>query len=282
MTEGEPPCLLLSSLDTDWEDIAVEQWQYPALEPPERSVEAHELVLSLTGPSVLEWRTGGRWQQTAILPGACCLTPAGVCLQKRWPAPTEDLIVRLSPAFVTRTAEEMRLSKPVELLEQHGIDDPQIRLIGLALQAELSDGSPSGRLFADSLASALAARLLTSYSAIPPRQFTANGGLSPSELRRALDYIQDHLALNISLDSLANAVGTSPSRLTALFKQSTGWSPHQYVLRERVERAKRLLEEGSLSPGQVALRVGFYDQSHLNRHFKRFLGVTPKEYVRRL
>ena len=276
----DSPRLLLSSTALGWENLTAEQWQYPAMEPPERLIEAHEIVLPLAGPSTLEWHSGRRWQKAEILPGTFCFTPAGVCLQKRWAAPSEDLIVRLTPTWLTRAAEEMAGTRPVELLEQHGAEDPQIRFLGQALQAELSSGSPGGRLFADSLASAFAARLLASCSAFPLFPQATASGLSPSELRRALDFIQDNLALNLSLEGIAEAVGTSPTRLKTQFKQSTGWSPYQYVLQQRVEYAQRLLRRGDLTPGQVAIRVGFYDQSHLNRHFKRLVGVTPKEFQR--
>lgn len=278
----DSPRLLLSSAGLGWESLTAEQWQYPALEPPERLVEAHEIVLPLAGPSTLEWISGRHWQKAEIPSGAFCFTPAGICLQKRWAAPSEDFIVRLAPSVLTRAAEEMTGPRPVELLEQHGSDDPQIRFLGQALQAELASGTPSGRLFADSLAAAFAARLLASYSAYPILPKAAGSGLSPSELRRALDYIQDNLACDLSLEGIAEAVGASPTRLKLQFKQSTGWSPYQYVLRQRVEYARQLLKRGGLTPGQVAVQVGFYDQSHLNRHFKRLVGVTPKEFQRGL
>ena len=106
MTDFDTPRLVFSSVGLDWAAPTVEQWHYPPSEPPERLVEAHEIVLSLAGPSILEWHSGRRWQRAEIPPGACCFTPADVCLQKRWPDSTEDLIVRLAPTLLTRTAEE--------------------------------------------------------------------------------------------------------------------------------------------------------------------------------
>jgi len=280
MTDAEPR-LILSSAGSAWKNIAVEQWQYPPLEAPERLVESCEIVISLSGTSLLEWHSGRRWRQAAIAPGACCFAPAGVRLQKRWLAPAEALILSLAPSLIARAAEEMRCPRPVELVERHGVEDPQMYAIALALRAELS-GSPSGRLFTDSLAMALAARLLSSYGASPPTANAGAGGLSPTELRRAIEYVQDNLTLDTSLESIAVAVGISPTRLKTLFKQSTGWSPYQYVLQQRVECTQNLLRRGDLTPGQVALRVGFYDQSHLNRHFKRIVGLTPKEFQRQI
>ncbi|NJS10840.1 MAG: helix-turn-helix transcriptional regulator, partial [Microcoleus sp. CSU_2_2] len=64
-----------------------------------------------------------------------------------------------------------------------------------------------------------------------------------------------------------------------LFKQSTGFSPHQYVIQQRVERAKQLLRQGQMSIGEIAIACGFSHQSHFNRHFKRLTGVTPKTWI---
>lgn len=96
------------------------------------------------------------------------------------------------------------------------------------------------------------------------------------KLRQVIDYINDHLDQDLGLAKLAELVQMSPHYFARLFKQSTGFAPHQYVIRCRVERAKQLLIQGKLTIAQVAYAVGFAHQSHLNRHFKRWLGVTPK------
>ena len=74
----------------------------------------------------------------------------------------------------------------------------------------------------------------------------------------------------------------SPNYFARLFKQTTGITPHQYVIRCRIERAKELIQRGNLPLIEIATQVGFLDQSHLNRHFKRLVGVTPKTYYKEL
>ena len=71
----------------------------------------------------------------------------------------------------------------------------------------------------------------------------------------------------------------SPTYFSRLFKETTGITPHQYVIRCRIDRAKNLLQQGKLSIAEIAKEVGFVDQSHLHRHFKRLVGVTPKKYL---
>ncbi|MFN6453016.1 MAG: SDR family NAD(P)-dependent oxidoreductase [Nostoc sp. EfeVER01] len=101
--------------------------------------------------------------------------------------------------------------------------------------------------------------------------------LATVELRQAIDYIQAHLDQNLSLAEIAAAASISPTYFSRLFKRATGSSPHQYVIQQRVERAKVLLKTTDLAIASIALKVGFSSQSHLTQHFKRLTGVTPKQ-----
>lgn len=97
-------------------------------------------------------------------------------------------------------------------------------------------------------------------------------------LGRVLDYLNANLTEPVSLGDLARVAHVSRFHFARLFKQTVGETPHRYIIRRRVERAKELLVEGRLSLSEVASSVGFADQSHLNRQFKRLVGITPKEY----
>jgi AraC family transcriptional regulator len=103
-----------------------------------------------------------------------------------------------------------------------------------------------------------------------------NKRLSDRRLRQVFAYIEDNLAENISLGDLAAVVGLSVSHFNVLFREAVGLSPHQYLIRRRVERAKNLLGEGKLTISQIATETGFTHQSHLARHMHRVLGVTPR------
>jgi AraC-like DNA-binding protein len=99
-------------------------------------------------------------------------------------------------------------------------------------------------------------------------------------LRRARELLLSDLAANPTLDELAGAAGVGKYRLIRLFRAGTGMPPHRYLLAQRIRRARRLLEDGH-PIADVAAATGFADQSHLHRHFRRGLGVTPGEYARR-
>lgn len=96
-------------------------------------------------------------------------------------------------------------------------------------------------------------------------------------LRRAREYLEAHVDKNISLQQLADLAKLSPFHLTRAFRKQYGLPPHAFLLQAKVNRARTLLREGA-TVAQAALRVGFADQAHLNRHFKRLVGVTPAKY----
>ena len=96
-------------------------------------------------------------------------------------------------------------------------------------------------------------------------------------LRQAQDYLRDHYAEDISLERLAQLVYLSPYHLSRLFREQLGLPPHTYLNQIRVNRAKRLLNSG-LAASDVAHVVGFADQSHFSKAFKRVVGVSPGQY----
>jgi AraC-like DNA-binding protein len=97
-------------------------------------------------------------------------------------------------------------------------------------------------------------------------------------LRRACELMGDDLARNLKLAEVAAAAGVSRHRLTRLFRAAYGLPPHRFVVAQRIRAARRLLERG-VTPAEVAARTGFFDQSHLHRHFTRTLGMTPAAYA---
>ncbi len=101
------------------------------------------------------------------------------------------------------------------------------------------------------------------------------GGLSAWKLKLVISHIEDNLESELSLAEIAKVAGVSVSHLKTLFRRSTGTPVHQYILRRRVERAKLLLQDESLSIAQIAFATGFAHQSHLARHMRKILGVTP-------
>lgn len=108
---------------------------------------------------------------------------------------------------------------------------------------------------------------------------TVNTPCTPSRaVERAVAFIETYFAQPVSLATLAATAGLSVSRFATLFRLEVGISPHRYVCLVRIRHAQRLLRHG-IPPSVVATEVGFFDQSHLGRHFRRTVGVTPGDYV---
>ena len=106
----------------------------------------------------------------------------------------------------------------------------------------------------------------------------SRGGLPPKMLRRVRDYIEAHLEEKISIESLADAFGLSMFHFARAFKQSEGVTPHDYLIRRRVKRAMELLASTDLPLSEIAVTVGFSDQSHCARRFREIVGVCPRDY----
>jgi AraC-like DNA-binding protein len=94
------------------------------------------------------------------------------------------------------------------------------------------------------------------------------------------DLLDDRLRTGVTLNEAAELVHAHPAHLVRSFSSAYGIAPHQYLTARRVERARRLLLDGR-RPAEVATEVGFHDQAHLTRHFKRLVGTTPGRYASR-
>ncbi|MGA8594330.1 MAG: AraC family transcriptional regulator [Bryobacteraceae bacterium] len=187
------------------------------------------------------------------------------------------LIVAIDPALLSAAAEELGFNADsLELLNRFQIRDAQIENLCWALKAEMETGYPNGRIFLDSLATALAVALVRRHSSLAEARSGLSKPINDLRLRRALSFIEDNLKRDISLSEIAQAAGVSVSYLKTIFRETTAVPIHQYVIQRRVERAKNLLCESNLSIPEVAQETGFAHQSHLAIHMRRILGCSPK------
>src|SRR5262249_42613478 len=135
-----------------------------------------------------------------------------------------------------------------------------------------------GRLAAESLANVLAVHLIRHVSAPRRPARGRDGALPQGRLRAVAEYIEEHLDAGPSLGQLAAVARLSPHHFARQFKTAPGLPPHQYVIMRRVERAKQLLQGSDLSLAEVAAHAGFSGQSVFCYHFKRLVGVTPRQF----
>jgi AraC family transcriptional regulator len=187
--------------------------------------------------------------------------------------------VAIHPRLLVSALDETKHESDIELTEHWNLMDPQIMAVLVAMTTDLNEGSPAGRLYGDTLGAALALHLLHRYAVHRHTPATYRGGLPGFRLKRVLDFIGDNLAEELSLQQLADVAGMSPHYFTELFKQSTGSPPHQYVLSQRIERAKEKLSgSGRGNVTEVGLEVGFQNPSHFARIFHKFVGISPSRF----
>lgn len=219
-----------------------------------------------------------RWMQVDSSPGDLVLIPRGQATIWGGEGTAEALLLSLPPALTQKAALQEVDYAPahLEFVPRVGHADPLVHAIGQAILSELQRGGLLGALYLESLFRTLAIHLLRNHAVFAQRPVPVNGNLSPAALRRIRDYVHEHLAQEITLESLAALVHLSPYHFARKFKAATGLPPYQYVLHCRVEQAKTLLTAGHHSISEVAQAVGFASQSHLTRHIKNAFGITPR------
>jgi AraC family transcriptional regulator len=283
---GTPSRVVLSSVGTKWNDIVLEQHHLPSSELADVMFKQHVIVINISHSGTWEFKKEGQFRRFLKTRGPICFFPShqpfsGRAKEERGVF-ANALFLALNLVFVSRVAEGLELDADrIELIEQRGITDPALHHIALALRAGVQSGDALDRMYGEALSTALAVHLLREYGAAvlaPKRQ---DGRLSREKLVRAVEYIQDQLNSDLTVSGIAQAVGLSPDNFTRLFKESTGQSPYRYVVDARVKKAKELLTTGKFTISEAAYHVGFVDQSHLTRHFKRVFGLPPKALLSR-
>ncbi len=282
------PHLYLSSQEVGWEGLGafafyepaeIEDWTVPGI--PDTT-----LVLLTGGAMSMEWRQRhGLWKGGIVHAQDLILTPgSNESSEVRWRglscSSMQTLHLQLNQELLSRTAQEVADVDPAHLtlVPRTGLHDPLLTQIGLALWRELEQQAPSGKLFAQTAAQMIAVHLLRHYSSTEVGIQERSPGLTRRQVQGVTDFILAHLSQDISLEALAQQIGFSPYHFARLFRQTMGESPHQFVLRQRIEKARHLLKTTVMPLAHIALESGFANQSHFTRHFKRHLGLTPRAY----
>lgn len=264
-----------------WENILVEQFQQPPGEARCDYRDEHTIYLSLAPrPIRLLQIQGGRTHTGIYGKGDISITPAKMPFFARWDGDDHYLQIRIASGFIQSVAREALAINPdqLELLPEFRTRDPQIESIGMMLLCELQHENVGGRLYIESLANILAVHLLRQYAASKPRLTIYEGGLPERQLLQVLEYINEHLNQDIKLADLAQLLGMSQFHFSHLFKQSLGTAPYQYLLQQRIERAKQLLKQTDRAIMDIAFECGFNSHSHLSKQFRQFTAMTPTAY----
>ena len=280
--EVYPEAVVASSRDLDWRHIRVLKMCHTGGELVVPPLEHHAIVVHLRPSVDVRRRIGGRELDGRVRPGEVTIVPAGDESEWCWDADqsVHALHLYLHPSFLRSAAAACGLQPNLIAIEpQSGIRDAQIRYLAMSLLHEMGEASVVGNVYAESLATVLAMRLVRHYSCVRDVR-VRKGGMAPGKLRRALEFINEKLEDEdeFSLADVAEAVRVSYNHFFRAFKQSMGLSPNQYIVERRVERAKGLLTETQMPIADISFRVGFSSQSHFTSTFRRMTGATPRVY----
>lgn len=191
-------------------------------------------------------------------------------------ADMEHITLTISDAALVAVRDGV--SGDIELRPHWKLRDDRLNALATAVNAERIAGFPSGRLFMASIEQALAVALINGYALRHPRVRTYRGGLGPARLRKVEELVHAKIEDDLSLSDLAQSVGLSTAHFSEMFRESTGETPHQFLLRCRIQRAKDMLRMAEPRVLDVAIACGFKTQQHFARVFRHVCGTSPTEY----
>jgi AraC family transcriptional regulator len=253
-----------------------------ALVSPEavpHSLSRQSLVKVLRAGSFEHGLRASELARYSYAPGEMILARRGAEEWIRWTSPMELLLLELADDDLRAVAEDAGMSK-IEIEGTPQLEDKRVAALVSAAEAEQSGGFLSGRLDMDAIGQALAAAVIQIRGALRRPLSSSRGGLAPAQLRRVIEYVHAQMDQDIHVVQLAAIAGLSSAHFAQMFRRSTGCAPHQYVLRTRIERAKRMLRSTETRVIDIALSCGFQTPQHFARVFKKFCDATPASYRR--
>jgi AraC family transcriptional regulator len=274
-----PQGSVLASSENSWRGIAVEHHCINPMEMAPHHLVGHRLVINVGQPVAFEWKNAARWKQTTYETGSFALQSHSDFHAPRWHQPFEFVAVALEPQFVSRFVGK----ESVEFQEMRGHHDSTITQMAVRMKNLLAAGAVEESVFTQALTTAFAFHLLQGYSTQSADLRLLRGRLEGRSLKRVIEFAQDNINQPLTLEQLAAQAHLSPFHFARQFKATLGLSPHQFLLKIRIDKARQLMsgqQASRRSLTDIAFATGFYDQSHFVHAFKRLTGYTPKAYIK--
>lgn len=278
---------LVSGDSPAWNDLFVKVYsrlnkQEPFLVP---AVAEPLIVWVMSGDAVVEERDlDGEWVANTVAVGDFFLTRSPTPYEMRWraigEAPFQVMHLYLSVPLFERVAYDvLGCAAPPALRDISGGKDTQLSHLLSLIHHELTSEGKGSQLFIQGLAQTLAVHLIRNFAAseAPDDRQSALPGF---KLRRAVAHLEENLSEPFNLARLAETVGMSEFHFSRLFKKATGLSPSRYFIRQRIDRARLLLQETDTSIIEIGMSVGYSSPSHFAQVFRRETGVPPSHYRR--
>ncbi len=268
-----------------WPDLRFVDASFPtsgaAIFPPP----AFYAVGRVAGSSARVCQPSDRGQQApqVVHEGALLINSVARGFHYAWKAPHQVTLMCLDPELMRNAAAESGIGDPglPDIASSFDVHDPVCEhlVMVIAEEARLSEHAAQP-MIVESVASALALRLLGRFSASGPMRLSVQGALTGRAFEQVRAYMEDNVGTRITLQDLARVAGVSRFHFARQFRLRTGESPMGYLLRSRIERAKPMLRRSESKVSDIAANLGFADQSHFTRTFRRMVGMSPSEFAR--
>ncbi|WP_298279930.1 AraC family transcriptional regulator [uncultured Bradyrhizobium sp.] len=262
-----------------WRGLTLKGYHYPDQKANIPLMRDYMIVIYEGARAIMERSSGGPWHSDVVEKGVISLLTRAEQSVWRWDRPISVKHIYVGHDVIEQTANQVFEQEfdRIRIDDRVRAEDPIIPLYLKILERELQGEGLGEELYIDLVRAQFAIHLLRRYAAVEFRT-PKLASLSPRSRRMVIEFIDQNLTKSITLDDLAGLAGLSSYHFSRKFKADLGMAPHNYVVSRRVERAKRLLKSGRLPLKLVAAECGFTDQSHLNRVFRKFLGVTPNGF----
>lgn len=213
-----------------------------------------------------------------LVPGAILMTAPGASVEVTYRLPCDVLHIYVSQQFLSKCYEDAfgaPCGNIVEMVDTRVRRDVTIERLGQLLASAKLWGKSERAIFYDGIGRAIVSRIVERWFALPTSNHQRSFGLPRWRLSRAMAYIDAHLTERIRTHEIAESAGLSRMHFAAQFRLALEVSPHEYVLRKRLELARKLLLETDRNTLEIALSCGFNSQTHFISVFSRYIGVTP-------
>ena len=280
-----PKAPVLSSHGKGWQDLVFEEHRQPPHDTDIHSLATHSIAVTKTTGLVERW-LDGKFIRKPIFSGCTVIIPAHIEHRSQWLDSTTAhfSIIAFDAGLWKQADPDLIEASKVELIPQWGQEqDPLLQGIAIALEEELISSGIGITPYVEQLTTTLSMHVLKKYTTRPVTVREYEDGLSRYQLKQAIAYIHAHLDQHIKLADIAKLLGMSQYYFCRQFRDSMGIPPYQYVIKQRVERAKQLLrKDQQRAIADIALDCGFNSTSHLAKHFRQLTGTTAKAYRARM
>ena len=275
--------LIAHSQDAGWRSLYAAIIEEAPLQATEPAIPHPSLIYHLHRPTEVSRKIEGMREDRALIgPRRICITPGEAVTHWHHAGNPEILQVYLRQSIYRTAVSEIYGGDPAaaEIVPRFAIQDPLLEQLAIAIAGALRDGRAEDGLYIDTVAQMIAVHLARNHSSRSRPSSVPAPKMTGPRMRRLIEFIEEHLDSDLSLEAMAGEVAISPLYLPRAFKAAFGQSPHQYVLARRIEKAKQLLRDTTFPVVDVALAAGFSSQSHLSHWFVKMVGVSPAVYRR--